>query len=147
MAKIKTEKIRVEDLKVYEQNPRRNEKAVKAVAESVRKFGYINPIIVNAQNVILAGHTRLAALKQLGVPEVDCIRVTHLTEQEEKAFRITDNRAANFAEWDKDLLAAEMKSVQAGDWELFGFKTKELDVLKPPATCTCPKCGQTFLKV
>lgn len=147
MAKIKAEKIKVGDLKVYEQNPRRNDKAVSAVAESVRKFGFLNPIIVNADNVILSGHTRLAALKQLGADEAECIRVTHLTEQEERAFRIADNRAAEFSTWDRDLLKSEMKSIDAEDWELFGFKAKDLDMLKPPEQCTCPKCGKTFMKV
>lgn len=147
MAKIKIEKIRVDDLKAYEMNPRRNEKAVDAVAESVRKFGFLNPIIINKDNVILAGHTRLAALKQLGTDEVDCVKVTHLSEQEEKAFRIADNRAAEFSSWDKDLLQSEMKSIEADDWEAFGFKAKDLDLLKPPQECTCPKCGKTFVRV
>ena len=98
---------------------------------------------VNADDMNL----RKAALKRLGADEAECIRVTHLTEQEERAFRIADNRAAEFSTWDRDLLKSEMKSIDAEDWELFGFKAKDLDMLKPPEQCTCPKCGKTFMKV
>lgn len=146
MARINTEKIKVADLIEYENNPRKNAKAVNAVMESIKKFGYTNPIIVNAENEILAGHTRLSALKELGADEVECIRLTHLSEQEEKAFRIADNRVSDFSEWDNDLLTAEMKEINAVDWELFGFKEKELLKLQPVEMCTCPKCGAVFAK-
>lgn len=144
MAKIKTKKFYIEELKEYENNPRSNNKAVRAVTESVKDFGYINPIIVNQDGVILAGHTRLKALKELDADEVECIVISHLTEEEEKAFRIADNRAAEFSEWDPDLLVSEMKKVDADDWEKYGFKDKELAKLQPPEICKCPKCGKSF---
>lgn len=147
MAKLKTIKIKVEDLIRYEMNPRKNEKAVQAVRASVQKFGYLNPIIINADNVILAGHTRLSALEEIGEEEIECIQITHLTEAEEKAFRIADNRAADFSRWDKAVLEDEMKEIDADDWERFGFKSKDLDGLKPPEECTCPRCGKTFIQV
>lgn len=148
MAKIKLEKIPVGDLVAYERNPRRNEKAISAVKESVRKFGYLNPIIVNADNVILCGHTRLEALLEIpGMDVVECIRLTHMSEQEEKAFRIADNRAAEYSKWDQDALAEEMAEISADDWERFGFKKKDLEKLKPPEECTCPKCGRKFIKL
>lgn len=147
MAKIKTEMIRVSDLLEYENNPRRNEKAVGAVLESIKKFGYINPIIINQDNVILAGHTRLKALKKNGTDEVEVIRLSHLTDQEEKAFRIADNRVADFSSWDGDLLELEMKGIAADDWEKFGFKKNILSKLSSPDMCTCPKCGASFIKV
>lgn len=147
MAKIKTEMICVSELSEYENNPRRNEKAVGAVLESIKKFGYLNPIIINQDNVILAGHTRLKALKKAGAEEVEVIRLTHLTEQEEKAFRIADNSVADFSTWDGDLLEIEMKGIDADDWEKFGFKKNVLDKLTTPGMCKCPKCGAAFIKV
>jgi ParB-like chromosome segregation protein Spo0J len=148
VAKIKLEKIPVGELVEYERNPRRNEKAIGAVKESIKKFGYLNPIIVNADNVILCGHTRLEAILETpGLDVVECIRLTHLSEQEERAFRIADNRAAEFSSWDKDALADEMQGITADDWEKFGFKAKELDQLKPPENCTCPKCGKSFIRI
>lgn len=142
MAKMKTITVQLDKLKEYENNPRRNDKAVGAVLASIKKFGFINPIIVNADNVILAGHTRLKALKEDGAKEAQVIRLSHMTEQEEKAFRIADNRVADFASWDGDLLEAEMEEIDADDWELFGFKFREIKPGK--GMCTCPKCGKEF---
>lgn len=134
----------ISDLVEYENNPRRNDKAVGAVLASIKKFGFINPILVNAENVILAGHTRLKALKEEGATEAQVVKLTHMTDQEEKAFRIADNRVADFASWDGDLLDAEMEEIGADDWELFGFKFREIKPGK--GMCTCPKCGREFEK-
>lgn len=147
MAKIKKVSRKTNDLVRYENNPRRNDKAIKAVVESIKKFGITNPIIINQENVILSGHTRLGALEQLGIEKVDCLLVDELSEDQEKAFRIADNRVGELSEWDKDLLEAEIKAVKADDWESFGFKIKDLTFLEPPENCTCPKCGKTFQKV
>lgn len=147
MAEIKKVSRKTAGLKRYENNPRRNDKAIKAVIESIKKFGITNPIIINQDNVILSGHTRLGALEQLGINKVDCLMVSDLTVNQEKAFRIADNRVGELSEWDKDLLEAEIKAVNANDWESFGFKIKELAFLEPPENCTCPKCGKTFQKV
>lgn len=147
MAVLKTINKNIDDLIEYEQNPRRNEKAVKAVQKSLKKFGYTNPIIINPENVILAGHTRLMALKNIGAVEIECIQISHLSPEEEKAFRIVDNRVHDFSTWDGDLLEMEMKSIGADDWKDFGFTENVLKKLQPPETCTCPKCGKTFMKV
>ena len=147
MAKIRKVTKKTSDLKRYENNPRRNDKAIKAVVESIKKFGITNLIIINQDNVILSGHTRLGAMEQLGIEKVDCLMASDLTEDQEKAFRIADNRVGELSEWDKDLLEAEIKAVGADDWENFGFKVKDLAFLEPPENCTCPKCGKTFQKV
>lgn len=147
MAKIKTIQKKIGDLKVYEQNPRRNDKGVKALKESIKDFGITNPILINADDVILAGHTRLKALQEMEVEEVSCIQVTHLSEEEERAFRIADNRVAEFSTWNQEALEAEMKSIEEDDWERFGFKKNQLTALQPPENCTCPKCGKTFIRV
>lgn len=147
MAKIKSEIKNISELIEYENNPRRNEKAIDSVVESIKKFGITNPILVNEDNVILAGHTRYKALKLMGVTEIPCLVISELTEQQEKAFRIADNRTAELSSWDSELLIQEMKEISEDDWERFGFKKKDLEKLEPPEKCTCPKCGKSFLKV
>lgn len=147
MAELKITKVKASDLVRYEGNPRKNDKAIQAVRASVLKFGYVNPIIINADNVILSGHTRLSALEEMGEEDIECIRVSHLNEEEEKAFRIADNRAGQFSRWDKNLLEKEIKEIDEDDWENLGFKTKELEFLKPPRECTCPRCGKNFIQV
>lgn len=147
MAKIKSEIKNISELIEYENNPRRNEKAIGSVVESIKKFGITNPILVNEDNVILAGHTRFKALKQMEETKVPCIVISELTEQQEKAFRIADNRTAELSSWDSELLIQEMKEISEDDWERFGFKKKDLEKLEPPEKCTCPKCGKSFLKV
>lgn len=143
---VETKRIKIADLVPYANNPRMVKKAVEAVKNSLMKFGYLNPIIVNEDNVILAGHTRLMALEDIGTDEVDCVVVRGLSEAKQKAFRIADNRTAEFAEWDHDKLKEEMKAAGQIDWSLFGFKKKEIDQLKPPDVCECPKCGKRFYR-
>lgn len=118
--------VNVEALVPYENNPRKNEEAVKAVMESIKEFGFKNPIIVDKENVIIAGHTRLKAAKKLGLRAVPVIRAEDLTPQQVKAFRIADNKTAEIAEWDNDLLAAELQDLT----DLFtGFAGVELETL------------------
>lgn len=147
MAEIKIITRRIEDIKPYENNPRRNSKAVDPVFESIKSFGFRNPIVINREGVILAGHTRLEALKKMGAAEVECIELSHLSKEQEDAFRIADNRVADFSFWDRDLLQQEMVEINADDWEKFGFNDKDLAFMKAPDQCTCPKCGKTFIKV
>lgn len=144
MAKIKLEKIEIGNIIPYENNPRRNDKAVQAVANSLQEFGYINPIIVNEDMVVLAGHTRLKAMKDLGVESVEVVVVSGLTEEEERAFRIADNRTHEISDWDDALLVSEMKEAGGVNWAELGFATKDLNKLEPPEQCTCPKCGAKF---
>ena len=146
MAEMKIIKKKLDEIREYEQNPRKNDKAVGAVLESIKKFGFRNPIIINREGVILAGHTRLAALRKSGAEEAECIEIGHLTLDQEKAFRIADNRVADFSAWNGDLLEAEMADITADDWELFGFKEKEIKARDKHRICTCPKCGASFEK-
>ena len=144
MAQIKLEVMQLNQIPEYKNNPRRNDKAVNAVAKSVLKFGYVNPIIVDEEGVILAGHTRIKALREVGAADAEVIRVTHLSDQEKKSFRIADNRTHDFSEFDGDLLEAEMREIKAEDWEDFGFRNRDLRNLLPGEMCTCPKCGARF---
>ena len=113
-------KIKVEQVIPYENNPRKNDGAVAAVVESIKQCGYCSPIIIDENNMILCGHTRLKALKQLGYKEVECVRKLGMTEDEKKKYRILDNKTAEIAEWDFDLLNEELKNLDFGDFD-FGF--------------------------
>ena len=101
----------VDELIPYENNPRINNKAVEVVKQSLQEFKFQNPIIIDANNVIVCGHTRLLASKELGLTEVPCIVADDLTEEQIKAFRIADNSSAQVAEWDMDKLMKELDSI------------------------------------
>lgn len=90
----------VKDLIPYDKNPRKNKGAVDAVANSIKEFGFKVPIIVDKNNVIITGHTRLKAAKRLKMKEVPVIKADDLTEEQVKAFRIADNKTGELAEWD-----------------------------------------------
>src|SRR5690554_5159944 len=108
MRQLKIEYLETDKLIPYINNPRINDNAVDVVAGSVAEFGFKNPIIVDRNNVIIAGHTRLLAARKLGLDQVPVIRAEDLTEQQVKAFRIADNKTAELSEWDDELLAMEL---------------------------------------
>lgn len=115
----------------YVNNPRNNEAAVDKVASSIQEFGFKVPIIVDSQNVIIAGHTRFKASKKLGLKEVPCIVSDDLTEAQIKAFRIADNKVSELATWDEELLSLELEQLaeMGYDLELTGVEMDELDEL------------------
>ena len=110
----------INDLIPYENNPRNNEEAIQYVAESIKNFGFKVPIIVDKDNVIVAGHTRLKAAEKIGLKEVPCIVADDLSEDQIKAFRLADNKVSEFSEWDIDLLQEELDKINL-DMEQFGF--------------------------
>lgn len=112
---------KINDIKLYEKNPRKNDEAVKFVAESIKQFGFKVPIIVDKNNIIVAGHTRYKAAKKLKINEVPCIVADDLSEEQIKAFRLADNKVAEKAEWDFDLLADELEDLFDFDMNAFGF--------------------------
>lgn len=103
--------MRIDELIEYKNNPRDNEKAVQLVADSIKEFGFKNPIIIDKNNVIIAGHTRLKASKLLGLSEVPVIKAIDLTDEQVKAFRIADNKTSELAEWNMELLEAELRDL------------------------------------
>ena len=121
----------IADIRPYERNPRHNEEAVDAVARSIREFGFRNPVILDKDNVIVAGHTRVLAAKSLGMTEVPCVVAEDLTPEQVRAFRIADNKTAEIAEWDYELLPVELRELQTDgfDLSLLGFDTTELEKL------------------
>lgn len=122
--------ILIEDLKEYDNNPRNNDGAVQAVAESIKEFGFKVPIVIDSNNVIVAGHTRLKAARLLGLTTVPCIIADDLTPKQVKAFRIADNKTGELAEWDFTALEielAELSEVSDIDMSDFGFDISEIE--------------------
>lgn len=109
------------ELKPYKNNPRRNDTAVEYVANSIREFGFKVPVVIDKNNVIVAGHTRVKAAKELGIDYIPCVVADDLTEEQIKAFRLADNKTAEFSEWDFDLLHFEIDDICDIDMEQFGF--------------------------
>ena len=101
----------IDEVIPYDKNPRHNDEAVEAVATSIREYGFKVPIIIDKDNVIVAGHTRVKAAKRLGLTEVPCIIADDLTEEQVRAFRIADNKTTEIAEWDYDLLRVELAAL------------------------------------
>lgn len=121
----------ITDLKPYEKNPRKNADAVEYVKNSIKEFGFKNPIIIDKDNVIIAGHTRLLAAKELGLEKVPCIMADDLSEDQIKAFRLADNKTAEFASWDLGLLADELINIDL-DMLQFGFEETEQKETETP---------------
>lgn len=125
MDKLKIVYKKLSDLTPYENNPRLNDGAVDAVAKSIEEFGFKVPIVIDKDGVIVAGHTRLKAAKQLAIDEVPCIIADDLSDEELKAFRLADNKVSELAEWDFDKLEAELVELSGMeldfDMQEFGF--------------------------
>ena len=117
---------KIEDITPYEKNPRKNDEAVDAVANSIREFGFKVPIVIDKEGIIVAGHTRYKAAKKLRMKSVPCIVASDLTDEQIKAFRLADNRTAELAEWDMELLTEELDDILNIDMSEFGFDI-ELD--------------------
>ena len=160
---MKIEQWEIDRVKPYEKNPRRNDKAVTAVVNSIREFGFRQPIVVDAGGVIVVGHTRYKAALKLGLATVPVHVAADLTPRQARAYRIADNRTNETAEWDIDLLPIELGGLRddGADLKLLGFTDKELsehlrefddldlddpdiDTTDEAETIHCPKCGHEF---
>lgn len=121
--------MRVDELRAYDKNPRRNDDAVEYVANSIREFGFKVPVVIDEDNTIVCGHTRVKAAVKLGMGEVPCIVADDLTPAQIKAFRLADNKVGELALWDWDLLSDEMEELdELGiDMSDFGFLSIEDD--------------------
>ena len=116
---------KLKDIKPYEKNPRKNDSAVDAVANSIREFGFKVPVVVDKDGVIVCGHTRYKAAKKLGLEKVPCVVADDLTEEQIKAYRLADNKVSELAEWDIDLLGEELDGIFDIDMSDFGFDLSE----------------------
>ena len=158
---MKTVQWNIDKLTPYARNPRKNDAAVDKVAASLKEFGWRQPIVVDAEGVIIAGHTRYKAARKLGMDTVPVHVADNLTPAQIKAYRIADNKVGELAEWDMELLALEIEDLKLDDYQidLTGFDAGELtapdfapgteddqgqlDQLEPKMVC-CPKCGDRF---
>lgn len=119
---------KLSEIKPYKNNPRKNDSAVDAVTESIKEFGFKNPIIIDAKGEVVAGHTRLKAAKKLGLKEVPCILADDLTPEQVKAFRLADNKTAELASWDFEILDSELLDIEDIDMDMFGnWGLEEID--------------------
>ena len=109
------------DVRPYEDNPRRNDSAVQAVANSLREFGWKQPIVVDADGTIIVGHTRYKAALALEMTHVPVVVASDLTPEQCAAYRLADNRVGELAEWDSELLAQELDGLADLDMSAFGF--------------------------
>ena len=160
---LRVKYVPIGDVHPYEDNPRRNDGAVQAVANSLREFGWKQPIVVDADGIIIVGHTRYKAAQALGMDDVPVVVASDLTPEQCAAYRLADNRVGELATWDNELLAQELDGLADLDMSAFGFDSGELlsgadvdDLFEDydggssegdgpsPKMVTCPHCGATF---
>lgn len=146
---------KLEELNKYKNNPRNNENAIKEVAESIKNFGFKVPILIDKDNTIICGHTRYEASKLLDLKEVPCVLVKDLSEEQIKAFRLADNKVAEFSKWDYEKLKEELKKINNNliDFDFYNdldiededfVKDTEITKQKKEKGYICPKCGEKF---
>ena len=126
---LKIEYLPIKDLKPYEKNTRKHQKKdVDNIAKSIEKFGMIDPIGIWKGNIIVEGHGRMLACKQLGMTDVPCVRLDHLTDEQRREYAITYNATAELSEWDLDILPDELAELDLSDFDFdFGLGTEGED--------------------
>jgi site-specific DNA-methyltransferase (adenine-specific) len=128
MGEIKVEYLNLNKIIPYENNPRNNDDAVQYVANSIKQFGFNVPIVIDKNNVIVAGHTRLKAAKKLKLETIPCIRANNLSDNQIKAFRLADNKVAEKSFWDLDKLNVELENI---DFDMNEFGFNEFNMSEP----------------
>lgn len=118
----------IDELIPYENNPRLNDETVEYVKNSIKEFGFKVPIVIDKDNIIIAGHTRIKASKELGIKDIPCIIADDLTEEQVKAFRLADNKVAEKSLWDYSKLDEELDSILDIDMSMFDFNINTDDV-------------------
>ena len=165
---MKIESLPLDRLIPYARNSRTHSDAqVAQVAASIREFGFTNPVLIDAEDGIIAGHGRVMAARKLGLEKVPCIRLAHLSETQRRAYIIADNKLALNSGWDEEMLALELAELREADFDLdvVGFDNFAIEqFLNPPERndeapessggeidvdgmqmeCACPKCGFEF---
>lgn len=156
----------IDKLIEYARNPRKNDHAVDRVAAAIREFGFRVPVVAKSDGTVVDGHLRLKAAKKLGLTEVPVVLADDMTDLQIKAFRLSVNKMAEFAEWDDELLALELGELHAAEFDmaLLGFDASELSIkmgmgadftpgteedqgkLDEKSPTICPACGHEFHK-
>ena len=152
---MNVQEMRLDEIRPYENNPRKNDEAVQAVANSIREFGFKQPIVVDADGVIIVGHTRYKAAQELGLETVPVLVASDLSDEQARAYRLADNKTSELAGWDFTALAMEMSKINM-DMSEFGFTeafddsvlndlfTEAPEKEKEPHKVRCPHCGEWF---
>lgn len=135
---------KIADVKPYEKNPRKNDSAVDAVANSIREFGFKVPVVIDKDNIIVCGHTRYKAAEKIGLKTVPCVIADDLTDEQIKAYRLADNKVGELAEWDIDLLGEELDGIFDIDMSYFGFDLEVEDDTPPEREDLSGKVGETY---
>ena len=119
------------NIKPYKNNPRRSVKTIAKIVTSIKEFGFKQPLVLDKEGVIIVGHSRYLAAKELGLETVPCVIAKELTPHQIRAYRIADNRIAQDGEWDTDLLAIELSEINNSDFDFTktGFTQAELESL------------------
>ena len=125
---MKIQDLDINEIIPYANNPRNNAAAIDAVAASIKEFGFKVPVVIDKNNILITGHTRLEAAKKLGITKIPAIRASDLTDAQVKAFRLADNKVSEIATWDDKALAAELQALDDMDFDMsdFGFSDDEL---------------------
>lgn len=155
MEKIEIIYKQLNELIPYANNPRKNDEAVHFVAKSIEDFGFKVPLVIDTNNVIVAGHTRYKAARSLKIKEVPCIIADDLNDEQVKAFRLVDNKVGEMAEWDEDLLDIELEDILDIDMEVYGFSldddededeqyTTKINIPQYEITGDCPDISELY---
>jgi len=153
--------IEINKLKPYEKNAKKHDKTqIDNVAESIKQFGMVQPIVVDKDNVVIIGHCRLEACKKLKFEKVPCVLVDNLTNEQVAKLRLLDNKL-NESDWDLDLLSEELGELDLSefevDWQLDEPEELDIDIKEEQPKvdltkgkeyeCTCPNCGFIFIPI
>lgn len=154
--------IKIEEIKEYDSNPRDNRQAVDMLCTSIKKFGFLVPVVLDKNNVIVCGHTRLMAAKKMKLKTIPCVYAEDLSDEEIREYRLVDNKVHEFSSWDWDKLQQELMKfeyinvVEDFDFEIddrtLGIgdenEMKQAEKAKKEKgeklVCTCPKCHKEF---
>ena len=133
----------VREIRPYDRNPRNNEASVPRVAASIREFGFLQPIVCDRDGVILAGHTRYAAARSLGLTKVPVLYAEGLTPEQARAYRLADNKAGEESLWLEDVLSAELEALDGAPFEMadFGFEESDEERRRKSWSVTEKRCG------
>jgi len=151
---MKIKNLPLSQIKVYENNPRHNDQAVEYVMNSIKEFGFKQPLVIDADGVIVAGHTRYKAAIKLKLKDVPCVIADDLTAEQIAAYRLADNKTSEYSVWDIDLLDSELDNILDIDMKDFGFfrfteddaadEHEDFEDIGEKKKITCPHCGEEF---
>lgn len=158
---MQVQSMKIDEVKPYPNNPRNNDDGVEAVANSIKEFGWQQPIVVDKDNVIIVGHTRYKAAKKLGMDKVPVVVADNLSPEQVKAYRLADNKTGELTDWEFADLNEELADITELDMKDFGFDEEDLDLAtswddsgeledyeepqekNEVKEYCCPKCGYT----